>query len=649
MQCLNSDLEVFGRLRCLITPLLPFVVSMGVLCSFCVAGPWIRLGPDGGDARSLAYDPSNPDRIFLGTSSGSLFVSNNGGRSWSWYAQLGGDDYVIDHIVIDPRNPAIMFVAAWSVSDPSAGDVFRSRNGGKTWMTLAGIHGKPVHALAIALIDPKLLVAGTSIGVYQTRDDGDTWQQISISNNAEIRNVESIAIDPHDATVIYAGTSHLAWKTADAGKDWHRINSGMIDDSDVFSIIMDPRSSSTMFVSACSGIYRSNTGGESFRKVQGIPFSARRTRILTLDPRNSNVIYAGTTQGLWKTEDAGNKWRLMSNVNLVVNDLVVDPRNSSRLLLATDRNGVLTSDDGGQGLSPSNHGYSHRYVTTILADAPHRMMVGVANDHEFGGVFSLGPDGTWQQKSNGLEGRDVLVLRRGEDGSLIAGTNRGIFVLHRNATKWEPNIVNRQLARHSRVAADSPTQRLAAARINDVELVPGRWLAATSAGLFASTDRGKTWHGGPVLGRTDFRRIRSNRELLIAATHREILISHNTGATWQVAKPSPSSNIRGIAVTSNGTIFLAAREGAFRSSDSGDSWQKMGNGLPELNLSSISYDPDSGVLRATNLSNGIVYRSHDDGRNWSADLDTGYPLRDVEVVQGRLVGITSFEGIVAEQ
>ncbi len=105
-----------------------------------------------------------------------------------------------------------------------------------------------------------------------------------------------------------------------------------------------------------------------FQKIQGIPFSARRTRVLKQDPSNPEVVYAGTTEGLWKTTDSGKTWKRVTGPEVVVNDVMVDPRNSQRVLLATDRSGVLASDDGAQSFTASNHGYTHRYVTTILAD-----------------------------------------------------------------------------------------------------------------------------------------------------------------------------------------------------------------------------------------------------------------------------------------
>ena len=58
------------------------------------------------------------------------------------------------------------------------------------------------------------------------------------------------------------------------------------------------------------------------------------------------------------------------------------------------------------------------------------MYVGVVNDREWGGVFYSRDGGrNWLQKSSGLQGRDVFSLKQSSNGSLVAGTNRGMFML----------------------------------------------------------------------------------------------------------------------------------------------------------------------------------------------------------------------------
>src|SRR5204863_4404604 len=105
------------------------------------------------------------------------------------FAHLGtNDDYVLDHIVIDPQNPKHIYVSAWSLENQQVGDVFRSRNGGKDWEAMGGMHGKSVRAMSLSASDGKVLVAGALDGVFRSRDGGNNWERISPPNHAEIKN-----------------------------------------------------------------------------------------------------------------------------------------------------------------------------------------------------------------------------------------------------------------------------------------------------------------------------------------------------------------------------------------------------------------------------------------------------------------------------
>ncbi len=179
----------------------------------------------------------------------------------------------------------------------------------------------------------------------------------------------------------------------------------MLDDSDVFSIIIDPKTPSRVYASACSGIYKSDNGAELFHRVQGLPHSAIRTRVLKQDPVRSWIVYAGTTGGLWKTVDNGAKWSLVTSTDVIVNDVLIDPRNPDRVRVATDLMGILASNDGFAHYTTSNRGFSHRVVNEVVVDRkdPSRIYAGVANDGEFGGVFVSEDSGKdWRQSSKGL-------------------------------------------------------------------------------------------------------------------------------------------------------------------------------------------------------------------------------------------------------
>ena len=641
------------------------IVMVLVILSTSVswAGQWTVLGPDGGDVRSLAYDPHNPDHIFLGTSTGVLFTSNDGGRSWSRFVHLGaGDDYVLDHIAINPQNTNIIYVSAWSVVNQQAGDLFRTKDGGKNWEALSGMHGKSIRAMALAMSDSKVLVTGALDGVFRSKDGGDSWERISPAGHAELKNIESIAVDPKDPNTVYAGTWHLPWKTMDDGASWQHMNKGIIDDSDVFSIIVDRNNPSVVFASACSGIYKSETGGQLFKKIQGIPFSARRTRVLKHDPSNSSIVYAGTTEGLWKSMDAGTTWKRVSNPEIVVNDVFVDPRDSNRVLLATDRSGVLASDNGTQTWSASNHGYTHRYVTAILADRkdPQVIYVGVVNDKEWGGVFYSRDGGrNWLQKSSGLQGRDVFSLKQSSAGALIAGTNRGMFMLETNGSDWRPvnSIVNEKVVsrkvvkgkKKSVVNARVPEKSTLDSKVSDIEIDGDRWLAATASGVFTSTNQGKSWQGGPVMGARDFISVRANGPVVVAATRTTVLVSTDKGSSWKQAPlASFITNIRGVTITPDEQILVASREGAFRSGDNGATWEHAVNGLPSKDITSIAYDHTRKRLLATSDATGVVFISSDSGRTWGRGPDSGFPLRRISVVHGRYLAATPFDGVIVQ-
>lgn len=653
-------MDFTGKRNVLRTSLLVLAVSL-LSTALLASGPWQVLGPDGGDARSLAYDAHNPDHVLLGTSTGQMFASNDAGRTWSRLARLG-DDYVLDHIAIDPQDSNRIYVSAWSVSSQQVGEIFRTRDGGRNWDNLPAMHGNSIRALAMYKGNSKVLVAGALNGVFRTNDGGDTWERLSPANSSDIKNIESIAVDPKDPNTVYAGTWHLAWKTSDGGANWQHINKGMIDDSDVFSVIVDHDNPSVVFASACSGIYKSETAGNLFAKIQGIPFSARRTRVLKQDPTNENIVYAGTTEGLWKSTDLGKVWKRVSNPEVVVNDVLIDPRDSNRVLLATDRSGVMASTDGASNWTTSNKGYAHRYVSAILTDNKDAstLYVGVVNDREYGGVFYSHDAGQhWLQKAAGLGGKDVFALKQAPSGMLVAGTSHGMFSLEHNASEWHPmNVVvvehtvkTAGKGKGSRKAATTTTltKSQLESRVNDLELVSGRWMAATTTGIYSSTDQGKTWKGGRILGQQDFVSVRAEGSTVVAATRSSVLVSNDRGATWkQGGLPSYVVSIRSAAIASDNQIVIASREGAFRSGDGGATWEHVVNGLPGKDITYVSFDSTHKRMLATSDATGVIFESRDGGRSWQRGPDSGFPLRRVSVIGGRFVGATPFDGVVLQ-
>ncbi|MGZ4816324.1 MAG: WD40/YVTN/BNR-like repeat-containing protein [Terriglobales bacterium] len=626
---------------------------------------WVSLGPEGGDARSLAYDPSSPDRVYLGTSSGELFLSTDGGATWSRLAHLGADfDYVLDSISVDPKDPRVIYVGAWSIEN-SHGDVFKSTDRGQNWHELPGIHGKSVRALAIAPSESNVVVAGALDGVYRSADAGQTWTKITPPDNPELKNFESVAIDPRSSQVVYAGTWHLPWKTDDGGKTWSNIKTGIIDDSDVFSIIVDNQSPNTVYVSACSGIYKSDTAGATFRKVQGIPFSARRTRKLQQDPIDRAIVYAGTTEGLWHTKDSGVTWARISPASFIVNDVMVDPRDPSHVLVATDRSGILVSHDRGTSFQPSNHGFSHRQVTALVADREHpeRLYAALINNREYGGIYRSEDGGShWEQLDNGLGTRDIFSLEQAESGQLIAGTNQGIFALETNGSVWKPiNVVLTEKFitapnRHRRKKSDPETKirrewakSEMTGRVFQVKLDSGKWFAATSQGFYRSLDTGKSWTGGSVMGHKQFVSVAVHGDSVLASSPEAVLLSRDGGNGWeQLTLPPFVSRIYRVEFGPNdSSVWISTHMGTFHSKDAGKTWEHVMAGQPLSNVAYISYDRQNARLLAVADARRRIYESRD-GDQWTLAADSHWPIRNLVVTRGHLYAVTDFSGIVEQ-
>jgi photosystem II stability/assembly factor-like uncharacterized protein len=273
----------------------------------------------------------------------------------------------------------------------------------------------------------------------------------------------------------------------------------------------------------------------------------------------------------------------------------------------------------------------------------------LVNDREFGGVFFTHDGGqNWQQKSSGLDGRDVFTLKQASNGTLVAGTNKGVFELAEGGSTWHPindvviaktvsHTVTLKSGKKKTVSSTTSTHSVLEGRVNDTDLGSTRWFAATSSGLFTSKDHGKVWVGWPGCRRE---RLRFRAVAGRSCGRCNPLGSpgfQDSGAAWQSARlASYPINIRSVTVAPDGQIFVATREGAFHSADSGKSWNHLA-GLPDKDITSVAYDGSHKRLLATSGQTGVVFESTDGGSTWQRGPDSGYPLRRISVVHGRYV------------
>jgi photosystem II stability/assembly factor-like uncharacterized protein len=673
------------------------------LCLLCLPAlhaqaAFAVVGPDGGDARAFASVPGEPRHLYLGTTNSWLYESLDEGATWHRLAKLDrGDGFVLDSIVVDSANPSTLYVGAWKNTDD--GGLWISHDAGRTWHETAFFKGQHVKALVQAPSDPHILFAGTLQGVYRSSDSGATWTQISPPGSHEIHEIDSLAVDPADPGIVYAGTWHLPWKTTDGGQTWNNIKQGIIEDSDVFSIIVDPDQPHIVYLSACSGIYKSDNAGTLFHKIQGIPTEARRTRVLMQDPENRQIVYAGTTEGLYKTVNGGKTFTLVTDSDVVVNDVYVDPGNSSRVLLATDRGGVLVSDDAGVTFAPSNQGISERKIAALLVDnhnndATAVLYAGIVNDKQFGGVFrSVDAGAHWEQLGAGLDGRDVFALAETKDGAIVAGTSHGIFVLGSGdppasasnaapasapgdaapangsgtpasaagnaptaALTWQPrNVIantllktSTEIHRGTKVNLEKQVKAPVIqfeSLVNALDVSGDVWVAAANYGLLTSHDQGATWQGGPVMGFGDYLSVTALGNDMVAARDDSVVISNDAGQSWfPMGMPTMLTHIHRVVFLPDGTLWLGAREGVYFTRNLGKTWMWI-HRLPFNDVDDLSYDPASKRVLVSSRTSDEVYAIDPRTMTW-VWWRTGYQIALIRVAGDRLVAASLDDGVL---
>jgi len=584
------------------------------------------MGPPGGDVRSLVMDPRDSSNFYLGTTDGHIFGSRDSGEHWELLGRVSTRlDSVVAALLVDPRNPRVLYAATWTFDSDAGGGVFRSDDAGHTWRA-AGLARLEVRALAQSASDPDVLVAGTLDGVYRTQDSGRDWERISPAASREIYDLDSVAIDPRNPRVIYAGTFHLPWKTVDGGAHWFSIHAGMIDDSDVFSIVIDRRNHRRVFASACSGIYRSEDGGRLWKKIQGIPFSARRTHVIVQDALRPATVYAGTTEGLWKTNDGGASWRLITPHGWVINALVLNPHQDGRFAVGTEQLGILLSEDGGRTFRASNDGFYHRQIVSLALDPARsgRVLAVLANSFEPAVVTDDGGR-AWHPLGPGLEAEQVrrVYAAPAPAGWWAALDQGGLMHYDSNRGKWfRAGQLVGEAARLD-VGAKSRRHRLARSRpldflVSDMAFSRARWFAATEHGLLASEDRGATWRLFPfaplVLPVSSVRASPDGQRLWVVCL-RGMVFSTDGGKTWNWHDlPFESGGARRIELADEHTLFATAHTGLYVSRDGGDQWTQVAHGLPEAPVQDLAVVGDT--LLAS-MQAGRLFISYDSGRNWS--------------------------------
>jgi len=329
---------------------------------------WRSVGPyTGGRATTVAGIPSEPNVFFQGTAGGGVWKTEDYGHTWK---NVSDDDFVTSNIgamAVAPSAPSVIYVGTGDSGPRNTvltdeGGMYKSVDGGATW-TFIGL--ADTHIISQIVVDPRdpdvvyvaalghLFGPNPERGVFETTDGGKTWKKILFVNDST--GAISLAIDPDNPHVLYAAMWQMSrrhWTFSSGGP-----GSGIYETTDGGATWTDIS-------------HRPGLPSGVFGKV-GLAVAPSRPYVVYALIQAS---YEGQAGGLFRSEDAGRTWKLVNNDMDITqrafyyNTVFVDPQDANSIYLPNA--GLYVSHDGGRTLSPLHPPHGDNHVLWINPNDP---------------------------------------------------------------------------------------------------------------------------------------------------------------------------------------------------------------------------------------------------------------------------------------
>ncbi len=649
-------------------------------------GSWVSLGHYGvfgpmlkaeqGRVNCIAFHPTNPDIIYIGTAGGGIWKTGNGGFAGSW-------------INISDNLPVTSFSGLAIASN-----------------------GTTIYALTGEGLDPSLDVH-EGVGVLKSDDGGNSWYQTGlIYTTSQLQGGYKIKIHPANQNIIIVANSDGLWRSQNAGATWTQLFEGEITDFE-----FKPDDSNVLYYSQKNYTSYPNTPHQGeIRKVNLTTLSETTlnlgadlpsTRIeLAVSPASPNALYAlagpnylsGSTwkyNGLYFSPDAGTSFSRRNNNEDVFgsgeqswydNVIYVNPTNADEVIIGGVR--TYRSTDGGSTMSKLNttnpflHGDDH-----VIERNPLNGYLYLGDD---GGIYKSTDNGlTWSNLSFNLmigeyyriaghQGNNDLVLGGTQDnGQFLRTSNTGLFnnaipgydgmdniIDHSNANIMYACIQNGGLYKSINGGADWGGVTIpggGGAWITPIlqsTSFPNTIFYGANSGVLRSTNGGTSWSNIGGYNTATAMAISNSGSRLIITDGEKIKISNNpNGAspTWS-SEINPRSTITlniipisSIAINpANADDIMLSLSGYFggvkviRSTDGGINWSNYTINLPNIPIYAIAFgssnnNPIGAVYIGTEI--GVFYKD-DNHAGWEpffnglprvpvTDLFINYTTNDV--------------------
>ncbi len=377
----------------------------------------------------IRIDPKDSSRIFASAYPGGMLRSDDGGKTWNDKNFLTPSIKVFDpfrqgyyNFDINPKNTDIVWMGVFGKG------MFISYDGMDFDMFANGenneMRGKSITSVKANPANPDEVYVGTQKGVFMTRDDGDTWEQIN--SGLGTTDIRSLEISRNGD--VYAGTAGYGVYILKRGtKEWQHTGRPVprgfwwpVWDRRIYqfsSILFDPDVPGKIYYGHFpSGFFISEDNGKTW-KDSSLGLGNDGIFSLFVHPYNHSIIWAGTYNGVAKSIDKGKTWELKSK-GMPAEQwpyVVVFDEDNPDIMYTTTKNGmnkaacekndfcgvVMKSTDGGENWFDIKEGLrsSSEFYNIIIYPENHDVLF-LSSSH--GVYLSTDAGDSWTPINNGL-------------------------------------------------------------------------------------------------------------------------------------------------------------------------------------------------------------------------------------------------------
>lgn len=489
-----------------------------------------------------------------------------------------------------------------------------------SWMPTDGPYGGEIFDIAVDPYNDDVIYCVLEDGLYYTEDTGQTWSKI----NTPEMDVWKIIIIPSNPIIILIGGQKGIYKSIDNGQTWTFIAKIV-----TVSAAYDPLNPNRVFIGSTEGrIYKSIDFGDSWREIK--TGSKYNIQTIAISPADSNIAFAGIIgnmdfmgDGVYKSIDGGNSWFNTLCPASDITSIALDPDNPQEVFVGSLYAGVCKSIDCGGSWMFANQGLPDTNTIEFLLFTKVKTRHLVTAVMNFG-LFEIETDHLhWTMVETGVDVHRVNYLSNFSvrDDRYLVGTNTGLLL---------GNFIGEKF---SLIGVKSIDIRSICVNPNNVNQV-----FSIGRGIFKSEDKGNTWDlidegiGFQWGNAIAIDPVQPN--ILYAGIYAPdgaIYKSINGGLDWiKTSLTDVAINDIEIAPSMTSTIFTGGLEdpyigGIFKSTDSGITWDSLGENLSHKIIISLAIHPEneSVVLAGTDKSG--IFKTEDGGKSWFQINDGLFP------------------------